>query len=125
MTSIYLVEDEVYAMMALKQKIMDLQGEYVIVGAADNGAAALEQILDLCPDIVLTDIRMPDMDGLTLISKLQEKGCQSLPVIVSGYQDFEYARDAFRGGVLDYLTKPIVPSHMRNRRLSLERRIIF
>ena len=47
MTSIYLVEDEVYAMMALKQKIMDLQGEYVIVGAADNGAAALERILSL------------------------------------------------------------------------------
>ena len=107
MTSIYLVEDEVYAMMALKQKIMDLQGEYVIVGAADNGAAALEQILDLCPDIVLTDIRMPDMDGLTLISKLQEKGCQSLPVIVSGYQDFEYAKQAIKFNVTEYILKPV------------------
>ena len=112
MTSIYLVEDEVYAMMALKQKIMDLQGEYVIVGAADNGAAALEQILDLCPDIVLTDIRMPDMDGLTLISKLQEKGCQSLPVIVSGYQDFEYAKQAVKLGAADYLLKPVNPPEL-------------
>ena len=112
MTSIYLVEDEVYAMMALKQKIMDLQGEYVIVGAADNGAAALEQILDLCPDIVLTDIRMPDMDGLTLISKLQEKGCQSLSVIVSGYQDFEYAKQAVKLGAADYLLKPVNPPEL-------------
>ncbi len=61
MTSIYLVEDEIYVLMALKQKILDLDEDYVIAGTADNGVTALEQITTLCPDIVLTDIRMPDM----------------------------------------------------------------
>lgn len=114
MTSVYLVEDEIYALMALQQKIVDLKEDYVIVGSADNGVTALEQIEVLCPDIVLTDIRMPDMDGLTLISRLQEKGCPSLCIIVSGYQDFEYAKQAMKLGAADYLLKPVNPPELES-----------
>lgn len=113
MTSIYLVEDEIYALMALQQKIVDLEEDYVIVGTADNGVTALEQIELLCPDIVLTDIRMPDMDGLTLIRRLKESGCQALPIIVSGYQDFEYAKQAVKLGAADYLLKPVNPPELQ------------
>ena len=113
MTSIYLVEDEIYVLMALKQKILDLDEDYVIAGTADNGVTALEQITTLCPDIVLTDIRMPDMDGLALIQSLKEAGCQSLPVIVSGYQDFEYAKQAVKLGAADYLLKPVNPPELQ------------
>lgn len=114
MTSVYLVEDEIYALMALQQKILDLDEDYVIVGTADNGITALEQIPALRPDIFLTDIRMPDMDGLTLISRLQDAGCTSIPIIVSGYQDFEYAKTAIRLGAMDYLLKPVNPPELRS-----------
>ena len=112
MISIYLVEDEVYALMALQQKIIDLEEDYTIAGTADNGITALKEIAELCPDIVLTDIRMPDMDGLTLISRLKETGCCSLPIIVSGYQDFEYAKQAVKLGASDYLLKPVNPAEL-------------
>lgn len=114
MTSIYLVEDEIYALMALQQKIMDIEGDYTIAGTADNGITALEQIAALCPDIILTDIRMPDMDGLTLIKQLREAGCQALIIIVSGYQDFEYAKQAVKLGASDYLLKPVSPSELHS-----------
>lgn len=113
MTSIYLVEDEIYAMKALQQKIIDLNEDYCIVGTADNGAAALEQITALRPDIVLTDIRMPDMDGLQLIAELQKNGCPSIPIIISGYQAFEYAQQALKLGASDYLLKPINPPELQ------------
>lgn len=113
MTSIYLAEDEIYAMMALKQKILDLGEDYVIAGTADNGVTALEEITELHPDIVLTDIRMPDMDGLTLLQKLQEAGSQALTIIVSGYQDFQYAQQAVRLGASDYLLKPVNPPELQ------------
>lgn len=112
MISIYLVEDEVYALMALQQKIIDLEEDYIIAGAADNGITALKEIAELCPDVVLTDIRMPDMDGLTLISRLKEAGSPSLPIIVSGYQDFEYAKQAVKLGAADYLLKPVNPPEL-------------
>lgn len=112
MTSIYLVEDEIYALRALQQKIMDLDEDYQIVGTADNGVTALEQVPALCPDIIMTDIRMPDMDGLTLMARLKETGCQALPIIISGYQDFEYAQQAVRLGAADYLLKPVSPAEL-------------
>ncbi len=114
MTGIYLVEDEIYALKALQQKIIDLEEDYTIIGTADNGITALEQIPQLCPDIVFTDIRMPDMDGLTLILKLAEAGCNALFVVVSGYQDFEYAKQAVRLGAIDYLLKPVSPDELRS-----------
>lgn len=113
MTSIYLVEDEIYALKALQQKIMDLEEDYTIAGTADNGVTALEEITVRHPDIVLTDIRMPDMDGLTLIARLKEAGCGSLPIIISGYQDFEYAKQAIRLGAFDYLLKPVNPAELK------------
>lgn len=113
MTSIYLVEDEIYTLRALKQKITDLGEDYIVIGSADNGITALEQIPQLCPDIILTDIRMPDMDGLTLISQLKEAGCTALPVIVSGYQDFDYAKQAVKLEAADYLLKPVNPDELR------------
>lgn len=113
MTSIYLVEDEIYTLRALQQKIMDLGEDYTVIGSADNGITALEQIRQLCPDIILTDIRMPDMDGLALIAQLKENGSTALPVIVSGYQDFEYAKQAVKLDAADYLLKPVNPDELR------------
>jgi two-component system response regulator YesN len=78
------------------------------VGAALNGAEALQLVSELSPDVVLTDIRMPGVDGLELIEKIRTRaGPQPAIVVISGYGEFEYARSALRHGVQDYLLKPI------------------
>ena len=74
---------------------------------------ALSKILAAKPAIVMTDIRMSDMDGLTLIQKMKEQKVSALPVIISGYQEFEYAKQAMRLGVEDYLLKPVELSELK------------
>lgn len=112
MVNIFLVEDEFYALAALKQKIIDLNSNYQVIGTAANGTEALQALETMKPDILLTDIRMPDMDGITLITKIREKNLPVIPVIISGYQEFEYAKQAVRLGVQDYLLKPVNPSEL-------------
>ena len=114
MMKIFLVEDEVFALEALQRKINDLNGPYQIVGVASNGAEALEALETTAPDVLMTDIRMPDMDGVALIERLREQKADILPVIISGYQEFEYAQRAVRLGVKDYLLKPVKISELKN-----------
>jgi two-component system, response regulator YesN len=77
-----------------------------IVGTATNGKQALERILQSDPDIVLTDIRMPGLNGLELIRVLKEKGHKAECIIISGYSEFEYAKEAIKLEAVDYLIKP-------------------
>lgn len=72
-----------------------------------NGVMDMEEIERLQPDVLMTDIRMPGMDGLTLIEKIREKNLDTKVIIISGYAEFEYARRAIRGGAVDYLLKPV------------------
>ena len=79
----------------------------IIVGEASNGEEGIAVIQDKKPDIVITDIRMPEMDGLQMIEQLQKEGIDSEYIIISGYDDFKYAQTAIRLGVVDFLLKPI------------------
>lgn len=107
MIRIFLVEDENITLRALKQKIIDLHEDYEVVGTAKNGLEAYGQIVNLKPDILITDIRMPDMDGITLIEKLRAAHFHIVSVILSGYKDFAYAQRAIQLGVNAYLLKPV------------------
>ncbi len=107
MVRIFLVEDEGIALRALKKKITDLNEDYSIVGTAANGLEAYGKILESKPDILITDIRMADIDGITLIKKLRESKTAIVPIIISGYKEFEYAQQALQLGVKDYLLKPV------------------
>lgn len=78
-----------------------------IVDTCTTGSAALESILRLHPDFVLSDIKMPGLDGLELISRVRSAGTAPLFILISGYRHFEYARTAVSLGVMDYLLKPI------------------
>ena len=80
---------------------------FALSGEAANGVEALELIRSVRPDLVITDIRMPDMDGLNLISMVHKEGIPSLFIVISGYAEFEYAQRALRYGVTDYILKPV------------------
>lgn len=77
-----------------------------LVGLCKNGLEAYDMILDESPDMVLTDIRMPGMDGLELIQKISETDLETKFIILSGYGEFEYAKQAMKYGVKHYLLKP-------------------
>ena len=81
---------------------------FLLAGEGENGKEGLDLIQKYNPDIVLTDIRMPEMDGLQMIQKVQET-MNSEPqwIIISGYTEFEYARKAMQLGVQEYLLKPV------------------
>ncbi|MEO3946954.1 response regulator transcription factor [Gorillibacterium sp. CAU 1737] len=103
-----LVDDEGFTRKGL-MKLIDWEASgFQVVGEADNGEDALELIEQLRPDVVVTDIRMPELDGLELIGQVKERlTCSPHFIIVSGYDEFQYARQALRYGVEDFLLKPI------------------
>ncbi|MGQ3477154.1 response regulator transcription factor [Paenibacillus sp. TY11] len=102
------VDDEIFTRKGLLQ-LMDWQAcGFEIVGEADNGEDALELIDSIHPDLVITDIRMPVLDGLELIRSVLERSTEHPAfIILSGYSDFAYAQQALRYGVHDFMLKPI------------------
>jgi len=109
MTKILVVDDEEDLKVLIKQRFRQKirQNEYDFV-FAENGRHALEQILaNPDVDLVLSDINMPEMDGLTLLSRLNEQNSLLKSVIVSAYGDMENIRTAMNRGAFDFITKPI------------------
>ncbi len=104
---IILVDDEEEVRKSIIRKIDWQAVGFTVVGDAENGEDALEKIEALEPDVVLTDIRMPYMDGLTLAEKIRQKYPSMKIVIFSGYDDFEYAKRAIKLNVTEYILKPV------------------
>jgi len=107
MKRILLVEDERKIREGLAAMIERMQCGFRVAGQAANGVEALEWWTANEADVVLTDIRMDRMGGLQLIARLRETRPKLPFVVLSGYGEFEYAREALRHGVVDYLLKPI------------------
>ena len=104
---VVIVEDEVRIREGLHKLLGRLSGNYEIVGEAENGKEGLELIKQVSPEIVITDIRMPNMDGLEMLTRLYEEGIPVRAVVLSAYSEFEYARKAMKMGVTEYLLKPL------------------
>ncbi|MEG1575342.1 MAG: response regulator, partial [Clostridium sp.] len=103
-----IVADDEEKICQLIVKLVDWTSLGMEVAAiASNGIEAMEKIISLKPDIVITDIRMPGYDGLELIKRAKSEGINTEFIIISGYRHFEYAQNAIRYGVGDYLLKPI------------------
>ena len=107
MYQIFVVEDEILIRQSIREMIEGLEGPYVFCGEATDGEMALSMMQDLMPDILLTDIRMPFLDGLELIRHAKAMMPWLKILIISGYDDFEFARRAIGLGVDQYLLKPI------------------
>ena len=78
-----------------------------VIGQAGDGYIAMDEIIKTNPDIVITDIRMPKMDGLELIKELKDRDFDAEFIVISAYSEFEYALKAIKLGVHDYVLKPI------------------
>ncbi len=104
---IMLVDDEEEVRKAIIRKMDWEKLGFVVVGDAENGEEALEKLEQLEPDVVITDIRMPYMDGLTLTARIREKHPSMKVLIFSGYDDFEYAKQAIKLEVTEYILKPV------------------
>lgn len=104
---IILVDDEEEVRKGIIRKIDWETLGFQVVGDAENGQDALEKIEQLEPDVVMTDIRMPYMDGLTLTSWIRQKYPSVKILIFSGFDDFEYAQQAIKLNVTEYILKPV------------------
>lgn len=104
---IMLVDDEEEVRTSIIKKINWEENGFLVVGDAENGTDALEKIESLEPNVVITDIRMPYMDGLKLTESLHQKFPSIKVIIFSGFDDFSYAREAIRLGVTEYILKPV------------------
>ncbi len=115
---IMLVDDEPFFIEILKKILYSLQDELGItlehVFECYSGKKALEHIPELQPDIVFTDIKMQAMDGIELAQTISQRWPKLPVVIISGYSSFDYARDALRANVMDYLVKPIEAATVSN-----------
>lgn len=105
-----IIADDEYDIRAGLKKIIDWNEHgFIIVGEAGDGEEALELVVAEKPNLLITDIKMPVLDGLGLTRKVKELNPDIKIIIISGYDDFAYARDAIRYGVNSYLLKPVDP----------------
>ncbi len=105
---IVIVEDEILIREGIVRLVNRIASAHEVVGEAANGREGLAAILTRKPDLVITDIRMPDMDGLEMLAQAQEHGCACPAIVLTAYSEFAYARQAVRLRVIEYLLKPIV-----------------
>ena len=104
---IMLVDDEEEVRKAIIRNMDWEKLGFTVVGDAENGEDALEKLEQWEPDVVITDIRMPYMDGLTLTKRIRQKYPSMKILIFSGYDDFEYAKQAIKLNVTEYILKPV------------------
>lgn len=105
---ILIVEDEAKIRKGIAN-LIEHHTEHLVIGEARDGIEGKEMALLYRPDLIITDIRMPGIDGLEMIRLLKEESDAWKFVILSGYSEFEYAKKALRYGVEDYLVKPLAP----------------
>lgn len=107
MYKLIIADDEPYIRLSIRNRINWARYHMEVAGEARNGKAAYEMVLNLKPDILLLDIKMPVMDGIQCLKLLTENRISVKVIILSAYQDFEYVREALRCGAADYILKPV------------------
>ena len=123
MYKVLIVDDEPLIAEGLK-KIVDWEKyNCVVAGTASSGKEGLAMVEKCRPDILFTDIRMPGMDGLTMVAALRSEYRNLQVVILTGYRDFDYARTALNLGVFRYLVKPSKMKELDEALLSLSEKL--
>lgn len=112
--SVFLVEDEVVIRTGIEKSIKWEENGFIFAGQASDGEIALPLILKNKPDILITDVKMPFMNGLELSRIVKKELPETKIIILSGYNDFEYAKEAINISVTEYLLKPISAAKLLN-----------
>lgn len=112
MYKVLLADDEGLVRELLKKNLELSDLPVQVVATAGNGREALKKAEELKPDIIISDIVMPFMNGLEFLSQLQERNLTAKILIISGYDEFEYAQKAISLGVSEYLLKPFLPQEL-------------
>ena len=110
---VFLADDEIVVREGIRESFPWDETPYTLVGEAPDGEMALPIIRDTNPDIVITDIKMPFMDGIELCRTLRAQMPWIGIIVLSGYDEFEYARQCLQLGVREYLVKPINSENLR------------
>ncbi|GLX69397.1 response regulator [Paenibacillus glycanilyticus] len=110
--NILIVDDEQHVREAIKLLIDWKQLGIKQIFEADNGDSAIELLGRIAPEIVITDMRMPNRDGVELLAWMKENGRKSKSIVISGYDDFHLVRSSMKYGGQDYLLKPIDPEQL-------------
>jgi len=123
MFKVFLVEDEIVVREGIRKNIQWEKYGFSYEGDAPDGELALPLIRQIEPDLLITDIKMPFMDGLALSELVRKELPRTKIVIISGYDDFAYAQQAIRMGVEQYLLKPVIKEKMVELLVSLEKKM--
>lgn len=107
MLNVYIADDEVWITLGLKKLLEKTGIDTEVIGTANNGLVAKEEIAMFKPDVIFTDIRMPGLSGLDLLQTIPEISPDSKVVIITGFAEFSYAKEAVQHHAFDYLLKPI------------------
>ncbi len=123
MLKVLVVEDEEMIRKGIVLAVDWAALDCVVVGEAANGEEGLAAAEKYDPSLIITDLKMPKMDGLEMVERLREKGCGAYVIILTAYDSFEYARAALRLGAVDFLLKPFHDGDLERAVTALRRRL--
>lgn len=106
MLKVLIVDDEEVVRQGIRLGVDWNSLGCTVVGEAANGEEGLAAARQLAPELIITDVRMPRMDGIEMMQRLREEGCTAHVIVLTAYNEFDYARSALRFGAADYLLKP-------------------
>ncbi len=124
MLKVFLVEDEIIMREGIKNNIQWEKEGFIFAGEASDGELAFPMIQECKPDILITDIKMPFMDGLELSRLVRQEFPDIKIIILSGYDEFEYAKEAISIGVTEYLVKPISGAQLLETVKKVEKQVL-
>ena len=107
MNKIIIADDEPWTLYRIQNLLKWEEYGFELIGTAGDGLTALELIKEKQPALLLSDIRMPGLDGLELVRELKQHAPNTAVIFVTGFSEFSYAQEALRQGVFDYLVKPV------------------
>lgn len=123
MQKVLVVEDEELIRKGIVLAVDWAALDCVVAAEAANGLEGLEKAEECQPDIIVTDLKMPKMDGLEMIEQLRDRGCEAYVIILTAYDSFTYAQQALRLGAVDFLLKPFHDGDLENAVLRLQKKL--
>lgn len=120
MIKVLLVDDETAICEGMKQLIEETDADFRVVATAYDGEEALKQLSSAAPDVLITDMKMPQMDGLELIREAKRQRPDLVAAIISAYSDYIYIREALQLHVDDYVLKPVTAADLQDMLLRLK-----